>query len=336
MLKGHGDDITDTSLVRVNMSSNMLMHVDHSGLFAHLAECMPLVCHYPEAAPETLEAELAARYGLAPSEVIATNGATEAIYLIAQAFRGSCSGIYMPAFAEYADAARLHSHRVVPLYALTEHLPQEVEMMWICNPGNPTGSVVQKEMLQEMIEENPKVLFVLDQSYEHFTRQPLFSAREAADMPNVLLLHSMTKQFRVPGLRIGFATGGAAIIDQLQRMRMPWSVNQLAICAARYLLRHERDYDFDLDDLISEKDRLAAKLEQTRVIEVYPSQCHILLCRLRFGNASALKDFLLREHGILIRHAGNFHGLDDTHFRIAVQSREENDMLVDAIYDFMA
>lgn len=332
MIKGHGDDITDDGVVRINMSSNMLMHADHSALFAHLAKEMPRVCHhYPEAAPDTLERELALYYGVEPSQVIATSGATEAIYLTALAFRASHSAILMPTFAEYGDAAMLHGHQVTPLYALPERMPEGVQMMWICNPNNPTGTVIPKEELRRLMEDNPHVLFVLDQSYEHFTLEPLFTVREAADMPNVLLLHSMTKQFSVPGLRIGFATGCRPLLDQIRSARMPWSMNQLAISAARYLLAHEDDYRFDLGELLSERRYMAEALEATRVIETYPSQSHILLCRLRLGSAMALKEYLLREHGILIRYAGNFHGLDDCHFRIAVQSRDENDALLDAI-----
>lgn len=63
-------------------------------------------------------------------------------------------------------------------------------MLWLCNPNNPTGTVVEKEYLATLISHNPQVCFVIDQSYEFFTLRPLFSAAEAAEFPNVLLLHS--------------------------------------------------------------------------------------------------------------------------------------------------
>lgn len=338
MINGHGDDITDSRLVRVNMSSNVLAGIDHSGLFAHLSAAMPEVCHYPEASPKSLEAELAVVHSIQPSEVMVTNGATEAIYLVAQAFRGAHSAIMMPTFAEYADAALLHGHTVTHLYSFpTGQLTNDVDMLWLCNPNNPTGSVIPKEDLQDVIRKNPQLLFVLDQSYEHFTMEPLFSVSEAAELPNVLLLHSMTKHFCVPGLRIGFLTGNAALLERIRRVRMPWSVNAMALSAASYLLRHKAEYAFNLESLLAERHYVEQELEKTRLVEVFPSQSHILLCRLRLGKAQALKDYLLREHGILIRHAGNFHGLDDTHFRIAVQrSREDNDSFLEALTDYFA
>lgn len=320
------------------MSSNVLTGLDHERLFAHLSAALPEVRHYPEASPAALEGELSCHYGVRPAEVMATNGATEAIYLMAQAFRGAHSAIMMPTFAEYADAARLHGHKVTPLYSLPcGKLPKDVDMMWICNPNNPTGSVWPKEALLEVIEKNQHVLFVLDQSYEHFTQEPLFSIAEAIEIPNVLLLHSMTKHFCVPGLRIGFITAHEALLERIRAVRMPWSMNAMALSAGSYLLSHEKDYAFDLKALLAECSRVTEALEKTRLVEVYPSQSHILLCRLRMGKALALKDYLVQEHGILIRYAGNFHGLDETHFRIAVQRRrEDNDLFMKALTEYFA
>lgn len=112
---------------------------------------------------------------------------------------------------------------------------------------------------------------------------------------------------------------------------MPWAVNQLAIEAAHYLLAHKNDYLLDLDALMKERERMARELSAIDGITVYPSDTHILLCRIEGTTASQLKDFLANNHGILIRDASNFQGLDEHYFRIAVQTREENDELVKAL-----
>ena len=131
-----------------------------------------------------------------------------------------------PTFSEYADACRMHGHRVTSLYRLPAEsegyrLPEEVRMLWLCNPNNPTGTVVEKEYLATLISHNPQVCFVIDQSYEFFTLRPLFSAAEAAEFPNVLLLHSMTKRYAVPGLRLGYVTGAPHLLHRLRTNRMP-------------------------------------------------------------------------------------------------------------------
>ena len=167
-----------------------------------------------------MEARIASRCQLPSGAVCVTNGATEAIYLIAQTFRGTNTAILQPTFSEYADACRMHGHRVSSLYQLPKEqdgyrLPDDVRMLWLCNPNNPTGTVAGKEYMRGLIEHNPQVCFIIDQSYEFFTLCPLFSPAEAAEYPNVLLLHSMTKRYAIPGLRLGYVTGSSGLLERL-------------------------------------------------------------------------------------------------------------------------
>ena len=201
----------------------------------------------------------------------------------------------------------------------------------IINPNNPTGTVVEKEYLATLISHNPQVCFVIDQSYEFFTLRPLFSAAEAAEFPNVLLLHSMTKRYAVPGLRLGYVIGAPHLLHRLRTNRMPWSVNQLAIEAGLHLLEHDVPNPLDVASYLQEAARLRSALEALGGLEVWATETHFMLVCLRMGRASALKDYLAGEHGILIRDASNFDGLNEHFFRIAAQSREENDRLVKAI-----
>ncbi len=330
MLNGHGDDIYRYDDIRINFSSNVYNHFDHEPLFAHLANKLDNVVAYPEPSPVTLEAELAMMLGLQPDEVSVCNGATEAIYLIAQTYRRSKSAVLMPTFSEYADACRLHEHDVCSFYSL-DQLPPRARLVWICNPNNPTGTVIERDTLLELIDNNSERMFVLDQSYAPFTQKPLITPAEAARRSNIIMLHSMTKEYAIPGLRLGYITAHEAVLNELRLQRMPWSVNQVAIDAGRYLLAHQDDYRLDLDALMSERSRVAEQLQKLGCIDVWQSDTHILLCKLRIGKASALKDYLACEHHILIRDASNFQGLDSTFFRIAVQTPEENDMLIDAI-----
>lgn len=330
MLNGHGDDIYRYADIRINFSSNVYNHFNHEGLFCHLADRLDAVVSYPEPTPATLEAELATLLGIAPDQLMVTNGATEAIYLVAQTFRRSKTAILVPTFSEYADACRLHEHTLCNIYSINE-IPANAEMVWLCNPNNPTGTVIDKETLLEAFEKHPHTVFVIDASYAPFTAQPLITAAEAAKLPNTLMLHSMTKEFAIPGLRLGYLTANASVLDNIRLKRMPWSVNQVAIDAGRYLVRHGDEFTLPLTTLLSEKDRVSEALKRLGFIEVWPSDTHILLCHLRMGKAGALKDYLATEHGILIRDASNFATLDDSFFRIAVQTAEENNELINAI-----
>ena len=337
MIEGHGDDSYKYSHpITANFSSNVYSKVDLSLLKAYLTGQIDKIGSYPEPEPYTLESRIASRCKLSAGNVCVTNGATEAIYLIAQTFKGTNTAILQPTFSEYADACRMHGHRVTSIYQLPGErddylLPDEIRMLWICNPNNPTGTVIDKRSMHELIKHNPQVCFVIDQSYEYFTLRPLFSPKEAVEYSNVLLLHSMTKRYAVPGLRLGYITGPAGMLARLRTNRMPWSVNQLAIEAGLYLLEHDVPNPLDMPGYLQETARLRTTLEALGGLEVWATETHFMLVCLRLGKASSLKDYLADNWGILIRDASNFDGLDERFFRIATQTPEENDRLVTAI-----
>ena len=330
MINGHGDDVFNYPDIRINFSSNVYNHFNHEPLFAHLARCLHSVKNYPEPSPVRVEQTVAAMLGISSRHVMVTSGATEAIYLVAQAFRGSRTAILSPTFAEYADACRVHGHRLCHVNGLAEWQGCS-DMFWLCNPNNPTGTVLERDVLTDCIREHPDTVFVIDASYAPFTSEPLVSAAEAVALPNVVMIHSMTKEFAVPGLRIGYITAPETLTGRLRGLQMPWSVNSLAQEAALYLLAHRNQYALPLAALLQERERVAQALQQVGGIGVHPSDTHILLCRLLRGTAADLKQRLAQDHGILIRDASNFHGLTPAHFRIAVQTPAENDELVAAI-----
>ena len=335
MIEGHGDELYKYGKKIVsNFSSNVYNRIDHSGLYQRLNERLSTICSYPEPMPYSLESEIARRYSLTPRQVCVTNGATEAIYLIAQVFQGRISAVLGPTFSEYADACRVHRHKVKPFYSL-DALPEDAELVWICNPNNPTGEVRNKEDLKALVDSHPDKLFIFDQSYEYFTLKSLLGIKEAASFPNVILLHSMTKQYAIPGLRVGYFTASEGLTDDVRCRRMPWSVNSLAIEAAKYLLEEGDGISADIPQLLAERERLTYLLLATGMLEIWPTDTHYMLIKLRMGKAAALKDFLAVNHGILIRDASNFEGLDERFFRIATQTPEENDKLVKAISEWM-
>ena len=378
MLQGHGDDLYRFARpIRANFSSNVPGRVDLGALKAHLQAHLDLIGHYPEPEPYTLEAALAAKHAIDPAAVCATNGATEAIYLIAHAFARSHSTILQPTFSEYADACRLYHHLIIPgarqnLFEPSEgalvrkNLPlhqadaqikesaaadgflpsehfsaSEVKtrscgaLIWLCNPNNPTGSVVPVDKLRAAIEDHPQTIFVIDQSYGFFTREPLLSAAEAVRYPNVIQLHSMTKRYAMPGLRLGYMTGSPTLLAHIRNFRMPWSVNALAIEAGLYLCAHPETAPIDLPALLAETRRLRERLNTLPGLTAEPTQTHFFLCRLAAHRAADLKQWLADRHGLLIRDASNFEGLDAGAFRIATQTPEENELLVEAVRQYL-
>ncbi len=332
MITGHGDDIYEyEGVIRHNFSSNLCTAIQMEGLKEYLSASMDVIDHYPPAAATALERELSILLRNRQGETLITSGATEAIYLIAQATGAGCrSSVLVPTFSEYADACRLHGHQVTYLHSLDE-VTDEMNVVWLCNPNNPTGQVLAKEQLVRAAFDHPHTVFIIDQSYAFFCREELLQSREAAHLGNVILLHSMTKKYGIPGLRLGYVTGPQSLIDTLRDHRMPWSVNALALVACRYLLEHHGDFHFDRDAYLQEAQRLRDQLNRIRHIEALPTQTHFMLVRMAEADSLEMKRRLVDSYGILVRSAHNFAGLDRHYIRVAAQTPEENDLLVKAL-----
>lgn len=334
MIQGHGDDrYRFEREIQADFSSNVYSHVDLAPLKAHLRERLDLIGRYPEPEPYTLEKALAARLAIEPAALCVTSGATEAIYHIAHAFAGNHSTILQPTFSEYADACRIFGHRISKRVPVAPE--EKASVIWLCNPNNPTGRVIPKEQLIQAIEEHPEAIFVMDQSYGFFTKELLISEEEAVKYPNVLQLHSMTKRYAMPGLRLGYVVGHPTLIEKLRNVRMPWSVNALAIEAGLYLTQHPETAPIDLAGLLAETQRLREALNTIPGLTAEPTQTHFFLCRLAQGRAADLKQRLAEDYGLLIRDASNFEGLDEGCFRIATQTPAENELLVEAVRNIL-
>ena len=324
MIEGHGDDLYRYNHIKMNFSSNIFNGTDMSALKDYLCSCLDVVRSYPEPSAATLEQLIADECGIRPDEVLVTSGAVDAIYLIAQAYRheGTCH-VIQPTFREYEDACRVFGY-------------QERDggvLCWLCNPNNPTGSVMPVEDVLALADQYG--LLVVDQSYEDYTMAPLLAPADVIVRGNIILLHSMTKRFAVPGLRLGYVTASSQVIKRLRDQYRPWAINALSLEAGKWLVTQGKTAIPDLPSYLAETERLRLKLNEIEGIDTQDTQTNFFLCTIRQSTAAELKEYLAQEHGILIRDASNFTGLTLHHFRIATQSPAENDALIYAVNQFI-
>ena len=335
MIDGHGDDLFRFgNKIKINFSTNIPQAVDHSGLLTHLAKAGAIFKNYPEPEPRSVEQKLAIRHEVDAGNIIVTNGATEAIYLLAHAYRDGKSAIIVPTFREYQDACRVYGHSLQFITSLDD-IEDRHSMVWLCNPNNPTGQVYDKERLLTAIDSHPATLFIVDQAYAAFSVKDVLSVADIMIRKNVVMLHSLTKQFVVPGLRVGYAIGPEDILKRLRSLRMPWSVNSIAIAAALYLLENSSSYVFDATLLHNQANWLC---DEMRCLGMYVNNtdCNFLLACLPYGTAARLKSWLIGHYGILIRDASNFEGLTVRHFRVAAQTSQENMTLIKALKEWIS
>ena len=349
----HGGNIIRIAAARdcrpadlVDMSSNLSPFGPPRELLDHLCEHIGEIGYLPEPDSLSLRQRFARRYGLAATEVLAGSGTTEFIFSLPRACDVRRAVIPQPTYGDYFLACQRAALPVdeipagpeftPPLEELGRHLGGE-ELVFFCNPNNPTGKLVPTPELRDWIADHPQTLFVIDESYLPFCSQPSLVAGPRPD--NCLVLCSYSKIFAIAGLRLGFLVGPASLLARLHRFDRPWGVNRLAQRAGEFLLEHGDAYRQQvLDFLAAERPRLLAALHALPGITVIDGATHYILCRLETETGLRASELAKRclDAGIIVRDCANFTGLDDRYFRISLKTREANDRFVGVLRDILA
>ncbi|GLU50628.1 threonine-phosphate decarboxylase [Dyadobacter frigoris] len=335
MLQGHGDDsYRYSNKIIADFSTNVWYGGEPSGLKEYIFSQWSTINRYPEVMAESLSEMVASHHKLNSDQVLINSGTTESIYLIAQAFSGKRTTIVTPAFAEYEDACKLYHHDLAFLpWSKIQELPAlSTDLVFICNPNNPTGETFPQ--LENWVQQNPKTLFVVDEAFIDFTEQINSSIPLINQYPNLLIMHSLTKAYAIPGLRLGYVVASGDLISKLKIIKQPWTVNTMALQAGKFIFENYQQIQIPLKNLLMEKERFAQKLSQNPASKIHKSTTHFFLAETLKGDAAELKQFLIEKYGLLIRDASNFRDLTKQHFRIATLSPEKNNLLIEALEEW--
>jgi threonine-phosphate decarboxylase len=331
MLHGHGDDgYLHKQEIVADFSTNVWYGGEPAGLKDHLFEKWEIINKYPEVIAESLREKVAEHHHLDTVNLLVTNGTTESIYLVGQAFKNTSTTIVTPAFSEYEDACKMHNLTLqfLPWEELDYQTNIRTPLVFICNPNNPTGAAFHH--LEALIENNPTATFVVDEAFIDFT----FSIQSIISLinrfKNLIILRSLTKAFAIPGLRLGYIAAHADIIERLQLQKAPWTVNAMAIEAGKFIFDHYKTLQLPLKELLNDKQDFIQKMQEAEV-KTYESHTHFFIAETAKGTARELKQYLLDNFGILIRDASNFRGLSNRHFRLATLAPSQNQLLVNAL-----
>ncbi len=291
---------------------------------------------YPDSRAATLTGRLSERLGIPAENILAGNGTTELIRLVATTyFRNNDRVLILePTYGEYEMAsrlagARLIKHRAVEehnftpvmddfLAAIRQHRPRAV---FICNPNNPTGKYLPRNDIEEVLEIAGEGLLVLDEAYIDFV-ESTWNSLDLLGRSNVVVLRSLTKNYGLPGLRLGYAMAREEIIKDLHLALPPWNVNAVAQKVGTAVLEDDDYLRQSLRQVREASNRLVEGLSKLG-LEVLPSDAHYFLVKV--GNAAGFRRSLLKE-GILVRDCTSF-GLPE-YVRISPRTLPECEKLV--------
>jgi threonine-phosphate decarboxylase len=355
MIKGHGGNIYDLAerlscdaSEIIDMSSNINPFGPPPGLVDYLKDHILRINALPEVDARNTSTAFAHRYGIDPDRVLAGNGTTQFIYSIPQVLRAERVLIVGPTYADYADGCRMHgvpfeyyiseeSKKFNPDFAGLETSLNSIDTVFICNPNNPTGVLIPINDLLNLIRGYPNIRFVIDESYLPFVKDGDKESMLQAELPNLLILHSLSKIFRIPGLRIGFLVAPKVIIEKFLPYMLPWNVNSLSQIAVQYLMANRAETESFIhsirDRIRGERELLRDTLSKSSCITVNPSTTSFMLLHLNEGITAEDTVEYLSHHKILIRNCANFEGLSNKYIRLSLKTEDANRMAAQLLMD---
>ncbi len=307
------------------------------------ADLGEILRYYPDYA-DVHQRRLGEMTGLAPETIVPCNGSTEIITQLCQRAAGPFV-TSVPTFSRWTD---LPLELCVPLHTLTRRRERAFRLevceivarvretcartLVISNPNNPTGAWLTLEEVKELtaaLEDLDTV--VVDESFIDFSDLES-AARYAAGTPNLVVVKSMGKSLGWHGVRLGYAAANPARAARL-RDRLPfWNINGLAAYVLKAVTRFKAEYRESFARVAEDRVYMAGRLSELAGLTVYPSKANFLFVELPEGvSGKALRDRLLKRHGLMVRECGNKLGSSEQYLRLAVQSRAAVDVLVPAL-----
>ena len=309
-----------------------------------IREGLPSLVNYPDPDYGLLKGAISAHLGVARESLLVGNGSTELIYLLPRVIAPWKALVFAPSFSDYERACRLAGAKIsfFPLTEKTGFLPdmdklkaalQGVDLFFVCNPNNPTGVLLDKSVLLDILKLAKKAgaFTVVDEAFIEYAPGKSILP-EAASYMNVAVLRNFTKFYGMPGLRAGYVVAHPSVIKKLEAAKEPWSVNTLAERAVVAALSDASHAKKSLRLVENEKNYLYGELSRIPGLYPYSPSVNFMLVKIvKKGLDAATLTETLASKGILIRDCTNFRGLGCGFIRVAVKTRAENKFLIDVL-----
>ena len=301
---------------------------------------------YPDDSKRKLKEALGEKYGLAMADICVGNGASDLIFRTVFALRPKQALVLAPTFAEYEAALRCVDARIeyYPIDPgdfqvkadLCGQIGPETDMVFLCNPNNPTGQTTEKELLIRVMNRCNKcgTILVLDECFIEFLEEPeRYECRGyLTQYPNVVIIKAFTKIFCMPGVRLGYALcENAALRKRMRAMLQPWNVSVTAqeagvaaLVDCEAYLKRTREY------IKKEKFWMTERMRKLG-LNVWGSEANYIF----FKGKAGLYEKALKS-GLLIRDCSNYPGLKKGYYRVAVKLHEQNEKLIEVLEEVLS
>jgi len=300
---------------------------------------------YPDGSCYYLKGAIAQKLGAEEENILVGNGSDEIIKLISEAYLypGDEVIIPKPSFSEYEFGAKVMGGKCVfsplkdfriDLFDMLEKLTSKTKMIYVCNPNNPTGTIVYREEVEQFLNEVPDhILVIFDEAYYEYvtdSHYPQTVNYVLEGRPNVVVLRTFSKIYGLAGLRVGYAVGPSSVIADVDRVREPFNVNMLAQAAAVAALEDEEHVKRSFEINNEGKSFLYDKFEKLG-IKYWPTEANFIWADIG-KNVKEVFQEMLRK-GVIIR-TGDIFGYN-TFVRITIGTPEQNKRLIEVLEEVL-
>lgn len=343
MKNPHGGDVYDGE-IRLDFSANTNPFGTPESIKDAIRSALDQVHQYPDPFCRELVSAISQHEQLPPEYILCGNGAADLIYAFCEAIRPRRALELAPTFHEYALALKRvgcaierYTLRKDTDFALTEGFLEELrivspDVVFLCNPNNPTGRTIEPELLKRILDfcARQKIYLFVDECFldltdgEHSLKQYLESYTQ------LVILKAFTKSFGIAGIRLGYClSGNNILLGRMSQASQPWNVSVLAQKAGVAALKEMPFLQTTKELVTRERQWLAGELEALG-FWVCPGEANFLLFKAGQDIHTGLK-----TKGIAIRNCDNYYGLGAGWYRTAVRTHEDNLALITAMKEVL-
>jgi histidinol-phosphate aminotransferase len=291
---------------------------------------------YPEPGAELVD-ELAAYAGVDPSMIWIGDGSNEVLLQACLAYGGPGRKalVFEPTYrmhhrqaamagTDVVEALREKDFRLDVFKALEAIDAEQPDIVFVCTPNNPTGTMSALDDLRRIASAAPG-LVVIDEAYHEFCGETFVG--ELVEYPNVLVVRTLSKAFRLAAVRLGYGIAAAELLNELARVRMPYAQSSFTQAAGLVALRNRVELLYAVPKVKAERERLGDALDRIEDVNVFPSGANFVM--FRWARAGDLVD-ALAERGIVVRDFRHLPGCADC-LRVTAGTPDENDEFLDVV-----
>ena len=333
---------TETAPAEIKLSSNELPYDLPSGLKSSIAKELTKadLNRYPDPSSQELREVLGEFMDVPPQNITLGNGSDELIYYLSMAVGELSQGVYIPipTFPMYEISADALGRPKVCV-PLDKSFDIDIErslssidgavMAYYAYPNNPTGNLFSRENIDTL---RKKGLFsVIDEAYYHYSGETFL--QDALSREDTVVLRTLSK-IGLAGIRVGILIGKEEVVEEINKIRLPFNVTTPSQITAKVVLTEGRDFiEWAVGEVVKERERLLTEMGKVKGVEVFPSKANFILFRTPHDADRVHKELV--ERGVLIRNMSYLPSLDRC-LRVSVGTPEENDAFLEALYNVLS